>query len=721
MSNPLDLSVYCTHVPVQERLRVDLFTERAFRLRLSRLEGQDHFPPAYEIPFAVGRHENWAPVPFTRTEDAEEVVISTAVLQIRVSKFDFRLTVWTADGARRICPSGGTVHGMFKDGYTLFDAASAFNEDNLNDRNGHWFYNPETGRYCDTYLAPSSENSEHRWNEIHDQFFIYGPDYPTLFAQMNALIGPEPLPEKKAFGFFQTQHLAEHGSQERLMSAAHELRRRGIPCDTLILDFEWGDAVFTEGATRWGEGLDWAPKYTTPNIPAAMLAELRAMHFDVMLIYHSVPKFPNRAHQAWTCKEYKEEVWWSKLRDRMAEGVRGVWMDTRRNDITDSVIYTGMQELIGEERRALMLGAQEMFHVRIWDRLPIKRWPWDHLIGGRRYPMDWTGDCTYDWGELKWHVRAITNQYGSMRGYNYITSDSMGQDWKIQARWQQFSDFIAFSRSHTAKPWEGGLQSENMADLIRYDKVAEKTEWTDNLEAGDRPTAEASIRKHHLLRYRLLPYIYSHALLNYRTGMPICRPMLLAFPDDPACNADQWPYQYLFGSEMLVAPVCADTAVMPIYLPAGQRWMDWWDGTLYDGGQTLQYDTSDVEKLPLFVREGCMLPMQDACQWIESGKTPDPLTVTLVPPAGGRVARFDLLEDDGVSLRYQKGEVACTPIVCRREGRQVIVEIGPVTGSYHGQPEVRGYTLVVRDSGGMQTVSVPPAPLREKRLIRIEN
>lgn len=85
------------------------------------------------------------------------------------------------------------------------------------------------------------------------------------------------------------------------------------------------------------------------------------------------------------------------------------------------------------------------------------------------------------------------------------------------------------------------------------------------------------------------------------------------------------------------------------------------------------------------------------------------------------MARFDLLEDDGVSLRYQKGEVACTPIVCRREGRQVIVEIGPVTGSYHGQPEVRGYTLVVRDSGGMQTVSVPPAPLREKRLIRIEN
>lgn len=719
MNNSLDLATYCTHVPVQERIRVDLFTERAFRLRLSRMQGDNPFPPAYEIPFAVGRHENWTAVPFTRTEDAEEVVISTAVLRIRISKFDFRFTVWTTDGSQRICPSGGPVHGMFKDGYTLFDAASAFNEENLNDRNGHWFYNPETGRYCDTYLAPSPETSEHRWNEIHDQYFIYGPDYPTLFAQMNEVIGPEPLPEKKAFGYFQTQHFAEHGSQQRLMTVARELRRRGIPCDTLIIDFEWGDAVFTDKGARMGESLDWAPKYRTPQLPAEMLAELRAMHFDVMLIYHSAPKFPNRAHQAWTQKEYMEEVWWSKLQERMSEGVRGVWMDTRRNDITDSVIYTGMQKLLGEERRVLMLGAQEMFRVRCWDNLPIKRWPWDHLIGGRRYPMDWVGDCAYDWDELKWQVRAITNTYGSMRGYSYITTDSMGLDWKIQARWLQFVDFIAFSRSHTAKPWDGGMPSWNMADLIRYDKVVEKTHVVDNLGPTDRPTAEASIRKHHLLRYRLIPYIYSHALLNYRTGLPICRPMLLAFPQDPACNADQWPYQYLFGSEWLVAPVCADITTMPIYLPAGQRWMDWWDSKVYEGGQVLQYDTSDVEKLPLFVREGGILPMQDECQWLESGKSPDPLTVTIVAPAEGRTARFDLLEDDGGSLRYQKGEVACTPIVCRREGRQVVVEIGPVAGRYRGQPETRGYTLVVRGSSGAKTVQVPPGRIGEKMAISI--
>ncbi|MFC1463085.1 TIM-barrel domain-containing protein, partial [Verrucomicrobiota bacterium] len=593
-------------------------------------------------------------------------------------------------------PSGGEVYGMFKDGYTLFDAAGAFNEDNLNDRNGHWFFNPETGRYCDTYLAPASENSEHRNDEIHDQFFIYGPDYPTLFAQMNELVGPEPLPEKKAFGFFQTQHVAEHGTQERLMAVARDLRRRGIPCDTLIFDFEWGDAILTDKGARMGEGLEWGPNYREPLEPVAMLAELRAMHFDVMLIYHSAPKFPNRAHQAWTQKEFPEEEWWTQLRERMTEGVRGVWMDTRRNDITDSVIYTGMQKDLGSERRALFMGAYEMFRVRSWDKYPVKRRPWDHLIGARRYPMDWTGDCDYDWDELKWQVRAITNTYGSMRGHSYITSDSMGLDWKIQARWLQFTDFIAFSRSHTAKPWDAGLPSWDFTETIRYDEVAEKTEAPQDTAALDQPSAEASIRKHHLLRYRLLPYLYSHALLNYRTGMPICRPMLLAFPDDSNCNADQWLYQYLFGSELLVAPVCADTASMDIYLPAECRWMDWWDGTLHEGGQVLEYDTSDVEKLPLFVREGGILPMQNECQWIESGQTPDPLNLTIVPPAEGEQTQFDLLEDDGTSLRYQQGEIAVTPITCRNESGTISVQIGPTTGQYRGQPDARSYTVTVR-------------------------
>jgi hypothetical protein len=99
MSVALDLSSYCTHVPLMARMRLDLFTERAFRLRLSRMQGDDPFPPAYEIPFAMGKHIHWVPVAFTRTETDEDVVVTTAVLCIRFAKFDFRFTVWTADAA----------------------------------------------------------------------------------------------------------------------------------------------------------------------------------------------------------------------------------------------------------------------------------------------------------------------------------------------------------------------------------------------------------------------------------------------------------------------------------------------------------------------------------------------------------------------------------------------------------------------------------------------
>ena len=240
------------------------------------------------------------------------------------------------------------------------------------------------------------------------------------------------------------------------------------------------------------------------------------------------------------------------------------------------------------------------------------------------------------------------------------------------------------------------MPSWNMADLIRYDKVVEKTHVIDNLGPTDRPTAEASIRKHHLLRYRLLPYLYSHALLNYRTGMPICRPMLLAFSGDAHCNADQWPYQYLFGSELLVVPVCADVTTLPIYLPSGGRWLDWWTGRVYEGGQVINHDVSDVNVLPLFLREGGVLPMQPECQWIESGAAPESLSLTVFAPAKGKSSRFELLEDDGTSLRYQGGEIATTPITCVADAVSLRIEVGSTAGAYRGMPAQRTWNLEVR-------------------------
>jgi alpha-glucosidase (family GH31 glycosyl hydrolase) len=172
--------------------------------------------------------------------------------------------------------------------------------------------------------------------------------------------------------------------------------------------------------------------------------------------------------------------------------------------------------------------------------------------------------------------------------------------------------------------------------------------------------------------------------------------MLLAFPGDPNCNADQWPYQYLFGSELLVVPVCADVTTLPIYLPAGGRWMDWWTGRVYEGGQMINHDVSDVNVLPLFLREGGVLPMQQECQWIESGAAPEALSLTVFAPANGKRSRFELLEDDGTSLRYQGGEIATTPVVCSADATGLRIEVGPAAGTYRGAPAQRTWDLEVR-------------------------
>jgi len=117
---------------------------------------------------------------------------------------------------------------------------------------------------------------------------------------------------------------------------------------------------------------------------------------------------------------------------------------------------------------------------------------------------------------------------------------------------------------------------------------------------------------------------------------------------------------------------------------------------VYEGGQVIDHDVSNVSALPLFLREGGVLPMQQECQWIDSGAAPDRLCLTLFAPAKGSRARFDLLEDDGTSLRYQQGELATTPIACSADTSGLRIEVGPTAGTYRGLPAQRTWDLEVR-------------------------
>jgi hypothetical protein len=224
----------------------------------------------------------------------------------------------------------------------------------------------------------------------------------------------------------------------------------------------------------------------------------------------------------------------------------------------------------------------------------------------------------------------------------------------------------------------------------------------------DQPHArqEELFRRFLGLRYRLMPYLYTLVHSGWRTGMPVCRPLIMAFPDDPACREDQFPAQYLLGEDLLVAPVVDPEPTMAVHLPLGHDWVDFFTGQCFTGGQTIRMATDDLDRLPLFVRQGAVIPMQPAATWIEHGRNPDPLELHLWPAAAGGCL---LIEDDGISLGYQRGETADLAVSYRCDDGRCIIDLAPVRGSYRGMPASRTVTIHLHGVGAEPVTIVVPA------------
>ncbi|MEM8783213.1 MAG: TIM-barrel domain-containing protein [Planctomycetota bacterium] len=677
------LAGYCTRVDVGPGRRVDLFTPTMFRVRSSALPGEA-FPLKYEIPFAVGRYESWKAVSFTRSEDDVFVYVTTDALQVRVFKATGDWLVWDAAGGEQLYPSDGPAYGMVRDGYTVFDAASHLMEENEDSRFAHRFYHPGTRRYS-TRLEDDA---------LMDQYFVYGPDYASLFRQYNELVGPEPMLRRKSYGFHQTQHLACEGTQAKLLDVVEKFDELEIPLDTVIIDFEWGDGCVGGKGIPWGSKMEWSPSYRTPLEPEAFLTKLRSLDIDTMLIHHNAPRYPGRTKAGWTAHTFDWDEWWGAIETRLAEGVAGTWQDTRQSDVTDHFIYEGLVDRTG--LRPVFLGNYDVYENCGWrhEKHPV---PTRNIVGARRTPFRWTGDEESTWWEFTFKVEAVTNSQGPMKGISYLATDVKCNDWKLQARWNQFNDFLAVSRTHNQKPWRANdaflaenfaFQEDNaFAELDRRPRY--DTETPEDIE-----TLIRSIRKHRALRYQLIPYLYTAAHENYATGMPILRPMLLAFPDDPKCNADQFPHQYMFGPEILVAPVI-DTRfkTQGIYLPAGTDWIDYWSDERYKGGQRIKYDVTDIETLPLFVRSGAILPMQPPALRL-SADPPEKLVFAVYPDTD-RVGVVEVYEDDGESLAYRQGAYAITRLECRVDGNDLRLRRGEMVGDFRTRPASRDYVFEI--------------------------
>lgn len=192
-------------------------------------------------------------------------------------------------------------------------------------------------------------------------------------------------------------------------------------------------------------------------------------------------------------------------------------------------------------------------------------------------------------------------------------------------------------------------------------------------------------------RYRLVPFLYSYMYKTAMTGEGLIRPMFFMFEQEEAYDKD---YQYMFGKEMLVAPVLDEGASeVEVWLPElenNRGWIDLHSGEKFEGGQTLEVNTP-LDEIPVFVHQPSLFPLGKVKPHL--GASPDD-TLTLMVYPGGK-AIFDLYEDDGTSNDYLKGKFAVTSLRTTTNGNELKIRINAANGQFDQMLKKRYWIIKV--------------------------
>jgi alpha-glucosidase/alpha-D-xyloside xylohydrolase len=265
----------------------------------------------------------------------------------------------------------------------------------------------------------------------------------------------------------------------------------------------------------------------------------------------------------------------------------------------------------------------------------------------------WSGDVYSTWETLKTHVPIAINS--GLTGFSYWGTDIGGfvptkeLTGELYVRWFQFGAFCPLFRSHGRTwnlrlPWGWNTGELGPNEIRTYGDAA-------NPDPGELHNAavEPICRQYLELRYRLLPYLYSVVREGTRTGLPVIRALWLQYPDDAVARARG--DEYLWGPNILVAPVTEKGATSRrLYLARG-KWYDFFTGESIEGGREIDRAV-DLATMPLYVRPGTVLPLGPVKQYT-SEKVDAPLSVHVYPGANGS---FVLYDDDGVSFGYRNGD-----------------------------------------------------------------
>lgn len=499
---------------------------------------------------------------------------------------------------------------------------------------------------------------------------IYGPAPEQVLQRYTALTGRSATVPAWSYGLWLSTSFTTDYDEQTVTSFVDGMQARDIPLSVFHFDcfwmrefnwtdFEWDPRVFPdpEGMlSRLRErGLRlsaWINPYIGQR--SVLFSEARdrgylvrradgsVWQWDMWQAGMGLVDFTNPEATRW----YQE-----KLRGLLRQGIDAVKTDFGERIPTGVVWYDGSRS--GDMHNWYA----QLYNQAVFDVLEKERGVGDAVVfarsataGGQRMPVHWGGDNSSSFESMAETLRGGLSL--ALSGFAHWSHDIGGfegmPDPAVFKRWVVFGLLSSHTRLHGSRSY-------------RVPWLFDEAEGRDE---ADPQSAVSVLRRFARLKMSLMPYLFQTGLDASRTGLPVMRPMPLAFPGDPA--VEYLDRQYMLGPDLLVAPVFSADGTVDLYLPAG-RWTHLLTGETVDGGGWRR-EVHPFDSLPLYVRPGAVLPFGPSEERPDTEYT-DGLTLRVFPgPDGdselsvttpaGRQVRFEIVRRRGTT-RIRSGELAC--------------------------------------------------------------
>jgi len=549
-----------------------------------------------------------------------------------------------------------------------------------------------SGSFVDNGYRGAYEFSRPEEYRIHfaggqyTEYIFAGPRMPAILTAYTWLTGRTAPPPLWSLGYHQCRWFDY--TQDAVEGIAQRHRDNGIPCDALWLDIEYMDGyrVFTWNTTSFPDapgmlkrlegkgfrvitiidpGVKHDPGYWVYDqaVERDVLCRTEGGDIYVGQVWPGDTAFPDFATE-------EARDWWGELNAaHVASGLAGIWNDMNE-PATGNIDPGAMRFAQGQESHERYHNQYALLMAMGTTQGLLKAMPGKRTFvlsragfaGIQRYAANWMGDNLSRWDHL-WLSIPMAAGLG-VSGQAFVGADIGGfagnSNAELYLRWMQYGALTPFCRNHS--------------EIGNVDQYA----WS----WGE--VVQEIVREAVRLRYRLLPYIYASFLTASETGAPVQRPMVFDHQDDPTVR--DLDDQYLFGPDLLVAPVLQPgQTARQVYLPEGD-WYDWHSGERHDG-QAFIHVPTPMERIPVFARGGSVIPLWPEAPDSTAGYHPEELELRVFIPSTDGVFESELQEDDGLSFAASEGARHRTRFTLTRRGAQVRL---------HGETQGEGYPEFAR-------------------------